>query len=260
MKRFVITGCARSGTGYTARLFTQLGVETEHETVFSPYAETFAGWGAAPGESSWLAAPFIDRLPAGTVVLHQVRHPVDVIRSLLGVHFFDQTGTQLRRDARSLAQVARARGVSGATRRLFSGAWWGRGRRLRSDFVAFIQRHCPTVLDCDDEVERCVRYWIAWNRLVEDQASQADVSYQRYRLEDLDAPLVVQVLDLLGKAVSRDAVVAALRSLPTNANTRPGLPSRSPLAPLSSELVAVARRYGYELELGRATPGSRPTA
>lgn len=259
MKRFVITGCARSGTGYTASLFTQLGVETGHETVFSPYTETFAGWGAAPGESSWLAAPFIDRLPPGTVVLHQVRRPVDVIQSLLGVHFFDQTGTQLRRDARSLAQVVRARGVRGFTRRLVSGRWQGRGRRLRSDFVAFIQRHCPAVLDSDDEIERCVRYWIAWNRLIEDQASKADVIYERYRLEDLDAALVVRLFEVLGTEVTRDAAVASLRSLPTNTNTRPAPPVRGSLTPLSSELISAARRYGYELELGTATSRSRRT-
>jgi hypothetical protein len=250
VKHFVITGCARSGTGYTAELLTRLGLTTEHETVFSPYTEAFPGWGAAPGESSWLAAPFIHQLPPGTVVLHQLRHPDAVVRSLLGIHFFDREVSQVTRDVRSLLQVARARGLGGLSRRLLSGQWRGRGRRLRSDFVGFVERHCPEVFERDDELERCETYWLRWNGLVEEQASQAEVAYKRYRIEELDADLVMELLDLLGEPLEKDAVVAALDALPTSVNTRPTTLHPGPSERVSSELVAAARRYGYDMDQG----------
>lgn len=247
MDHFVITGCARSGTGYMASLFTHLGLETQHETVFSPYSQGFEGWSTAPGESSWLAAPFIHELPPGTIVLHQIRHPLSVVQSLLGIRFFASDATQVGRNIRSLAQVARARGSMGVARRLISGRWRGRGKRLRSDFFRFVEHHCPEVFEADDEATRCSRYWVGWNRLVEEEAEQADVVYMRYRIEEVDAAFVTNVLGLLGQSVDEVRVVDAIGRLPTDLNTRsPGSIQDLP-SPVSPELVTLARGYGYSL-------------
>lgn len=88
---FVVTGCARSGTAHAAAVLTALGAPCGHGAIFHPdtLAATFAR-GRRPvwprqvaGDASWFAAPFLGRLPEGAAVLHQVRDPLAVIRSLL---------------------------------------------------------------------------------------------------------------------------------------------------------------------------------
>ena len=95
----IIRGSGRCGTGFCAELLTSAGVVCTHEQVF-----TLHGWSHAyhqirirrrhpemrlVGDSSWLAAPHINRpeLHSATVV-HLVREPRLVIRSLLRMGFF----------------------------------------------------------------------------------------------------------------------------------------------------------------------------
>ncbi len=94
--RLLITGCGRSGTGYVSTLLSRLGLPCSHEVV---YGEALCSTGAQPvwsdalrAEASWLAAPYLGSLPAGTIVLHQVREPVSVVRSFLRIRFFEGNG------------------------------------------------------------------------------------------------------------------------------------------------------------------------
>lgn len=80
----VITGTGRCGTGYMAALLNEMGVPAGHEKVFTPY-------GISPDDRwrvdvSWLAGPVFaeHKLPA----VNLVRHPEDVISSLIGIRFF----------------------------------------------------------------------------------------------------------------------------------------------------------------------------
>jgi hypothetical protein len=247
---FLITGCARSGTGYTASLFSELGVPCGHEAVFTPYSTGFEGWGTAQGESSWLAVPFVEQLPAGTVVLHQVRHPAAVIGSLLAIGFFSERGSRSGRDWRSRWQVARARGVRSIVSRLATKEGRARARRKRSDFVDFLRGHCPAVMAEPDEWSRAARYWVDWNRAAARAADRTDLVYVTYRVEDLDTRQAEKLLALVGAAVDDAAVAAAVRRLPSDTNTRPraGAPPR---AERSLRGVAgmedLAATYGYEL-------------
>lgn len=92
--RFVVTGCGRSGTGYVSALFGRLGIPCGHESLFRPanlIDRVQLDWpNTIPGDASWLAAPFVAALPPGTVVLHQLRDPVAVVRSFLRIRFFEQ--------------------------------------------------------------------------------------------------------------------------------------------------------------------------
>ena len=91
-ERFLITGCGRSGTGYIAQLLSALGLPCGHEKIFSLPAvvrEKLAWPETWPGDSSWLAVPFLDELPEGTAVLHQVRDPLAVVRSFARIRFFE---------------------------------------------------------------------------------------------------------------------------------------------------------------------------
>jgi hypothetical protein len=82
--RFLIVGTGRSGTGYTSKLLTASGISCSHELVYSPWGikHTFR----FKGDASWIAVPFLSDFKG--VVLHQVRHPISVIRSLVGIKFF----------------------------------------------------------------------------------------------------------------------------------------------------------------------------
>ncbi|MCP3914054.1 MAG: hypothetical protein GY711_00685 [bacterium] len=211
--RFVVTGCGRSGTGYTSGLITQLGLPCGHERVFNPYdlldAEVF--WPPnVPGDSSWLAAPLLGYLESGTRVLHQVRDPLAVVRSLVRTRFFDDPS--LYRD--------------------------------------FAEQLCPELAQ-GSAVERSARYWVSWNRMVEEQARSAGLPYMRYRLEDYSPELVRQMTEFLQHEASTERITAALANHPTDFNTR-GDKSHDEeivleaLDPnLENQLTHLASHYGY---------------
>jgi hypothetical protein len=78
-KKLLVTGCARSGTQFSAVLFDQLGLGIGHEKM------------GRDGIASWCMAVDAEWVPWGEVrtrfcfehVFHQVRHPLAVIRSSL---------------------------------------------------------------------------------------------------------------------------------------------------------------------------------
>lgn len=83
----LVTGTGRCGTGYIQRVLeavTPEEIEFGHEAVFGP--DGFRGEvNNKYGDVSWLAAPFIPDLKKhGVAIIHLVRHPLAVIRSLRG--------------------------------------------------------------------------------------------------------------------------------------------------------------------------------
>lgn len=76
---FLVTGCGRSGTGWAAKVFTGLGLDCGHERSFN-----IARHGPLDAsDSSWLAMPFLDRLPENTFLVHVVRRATDVVTSVI---------------------------------------------------------------------------------------------------------------------------------------------------------------------------------
>jgi len=73
-----VIGTGRSGSGYIARVLSEAGARCGHESWFNPLDERAPG---LLGDSSWCAVPDLDGF-AGAV-FHQVRHPLDVISSLV---------------------------------------------------------------------------------------------------------------------------------------------------------------------------------
>ena len=134
MKRFLVTGSGRSGTRYTATLFNALDVPCGHEDVFGRpqgIGRRPIDWKSYQGDASWLAVPL---LPLDeVVVLHQVRHPLDVVRSLVG------TGV-LREDRN--------------------------GR-----FPRFLRKCFPEVLAVESEIERAAWRWRILNERIEPHAA-----------------------------------------------------------------------------------------
>ena len=91
---FVITGSARSELAFTSRVYTALGVPCGHEDVFHTAAFERGGtlfWPPSlAGDTSWFAAPVLAKLPASSVVIHQVRDPLATIHDLHSSRFFER--------------------------------------------------------------------------------------------------------------------------------------------------------------------------
>ncbi len=216
-ERFLITGCGRSGTGYTAQLLTALGYQCGHEEIFSITAVS-GGRVAWPdtylGDSSWLAAPYLHEMPAGTAILHQVRDPLAVVRSLVRIRLFEVPGPYLEFLASHLEGIDR----------------------------------CPPV-------EAALRYWDEWNGLVEEASEIEGLTYCRYHLEEIDDATIASLLEHLGRTIDLDVVQRELQQRPTDYNTR-GDVSRDdgiswetlPDCEAARAVAERATRYGYPLE------------
>ncbi|WP_250464980.1 hypothetical protein [Microbulbifer litoralis] len=227
-KRFVITGCGRSGTTYTAQLLNRLGCTCRHEKFFngkgrpSRLSEYLARtglrrlqWRMPPyGEAAWEAAPLLSLLPEETLVFHQLRHPLEFIRS---------------------------RHKKG----------WVHGRYRHRHLPQFPQ-YCKArfaALPLVQQVDRLARFWIDWNALVESRAGQR--SYMCYRIEDFDLPLLLEILARIGFPHDPGAVGDIFAALPTDLNTRGRKRDDITLELLPDgtrrDLEAAAAHYGYRL-------------
>jgi len=218
VRRFLVTGAGRSGTGYIANVLTALGCLTGHEDIFGPKklreADEILWPPDVPGDSSWLGAPYLDALPAGTVVLHQVREPVANVRSSLRIEFF----------------------------------------RTPSWYRSFAEQHAPTLL-LGSEVERCLRYWLEWNRMAERAKTKPELDYFRYRLEDIDREIVAEICLRIGLDVTLPRIDEVLAQMPRDYNTRGDKTQDaewrwSDLPPGETKRAAekLAASYGYGIE------------
>lgn len=236
VRRFIVTGCGRSGTKWAAQALTAAGLPCGHEIVFHPRVRRpmWSRW--VPGEASWLAVPYLGRL-GGVTVVHQVRHPLDVIRSLCDIKLFDPGAGRLwyrvpdvrlrRASARLLHRVCQPR-----SQELPSGV-------LHSDYARFVHHWCAPVASEVGPLAKSTRYWMIWNALVEPFASL------RVRLEDLQPGSLAlhEVIDHLGggAASAADGVSRTInRRAVSESLTWDDLPLH-----LVDDVRAQADRYGY---------------
>lgn len=122
----MVTGTGRCGTRYASHVLRAAGVECGHEDVFT-FPTVNKGrapeWGALDADVSWLAVPHLPRLDARTVLL--VRHPLDVVHSMLAL------------------------------------GWFADGQRLLVSRA--VERHRPEVLAETTRADRCLALWLHWN-------------------------------------------------------------------------------------------------
>lgn len=85
--KLLVTGTGRCGTGYMARCFSRLGLLCGHEEVFTPYGPVKERMSKWHGESSWLAAPYVDGLK-GVRIINVVRDPYRVLDSMNAIEGF----------------------------------------------------------------------------------------------------------------------------------------------------------------------------
>ena len=207
LKRFLVTGCPRSGTKYTTTLFRHLGVHVEHEKVFG-VGEALGRrphrWRVFEGDVSWLAVPFLPLHgeDEDVVVLHQLRHPLEFVRSVVGFGFLSDERADLA-------------------------------------FPQVVRRHAPEVYEPATQPERGATMWKVWNARAE---PHADITY---RLEDLDADLLLELCRMIELPVTEEQVAFAIEELPKNINRRvrdESVPWEA-IEPIVGEAAA---HYGYE--------------
>ena len=216
-RNFVITGTGRSGTGYVSKLLGELGVNCGHESVFHPVTKEvdFVDY---QGDASWLAAPFVRSLANKVMVFHQVRNPIAVAQSFVGIGFFNQNPTPDH-----TPYLRFIRGITGNN---------------------FEHLTAPE--------ERFMFHWVNWNIYVERQASNAKCRYLRYKIEDFTAQFLLDCFFRpLGVDRSIDEIKAAQTVIGTTTNRRSRnlLINKEMLAkyPIFTQFEALAKRYGYNL-------------
>ena len=177
--RFVATGTGRCGTRYLATLMSETDLPVGHEAAFGPGG--FAGWPLIRGDCSWLALPYLEHLAFGpTTILHLTRHPLDVLRSLVGIGFW--------RDDPDDGHLP---------------------------YRKFAEQVAPDVMGHESEVARAMRWIVEANDLA---ASFRDHHVRVEAIGNHDG--YAQLLDVLGISRKADAIDMALSRVPTNVNSR----------------------------------------
>lgn len=223
MRKFVVTGCGRSGTAFAAQLLAGAGARVGHEKLFHP-ATSAPSLEGVDGDVSWYAVPWLGELPDEVVILHLVRHPEPTIGSWLGREVFVRFPwrEQIRNLGRRLIHRPLPQAGPLPTWR-------------------FLWRHCPHAMQGDSEVARIAQYWVDWNLRVEHESNEK----QRLivRLDELSRPeTLVRIFDLLD--VVADPVQVS-RSAGAPLNVGRGRSAQLALLPsrLRSEVHSLADRY-----------------
>jgi len=246
-RTFVVTGSGRSGTEFISLALSAAGVRCGHEAVFGPRTTGVPPFGPWTGDASWLAAPFLADLPAGTAVLHQVRDPFSVISSWYGLRFLADDGPYSSRTAsgllRLLAHEASTRWARSRGRRVF----------VARDYERFVARHLPAAVEPASRLDRCMRYWVGWNEMVERAADRSEIDYLRFKLEEVDARWP-EILGFIGVDAVEGARPPDLRR--SSAGGRASQPNARPHhevlrreqlveSPEYERVCELAIRYGY---------------
>ncbi len=88
MSRLLVVGTGRCGTRYASHVLSAAGVRCGHEQVFTfrvALGIRQPRWATFTADSSWLAVPSLP-VKARTILL--VRHPLDVVHSMLQLGWF----------------------------------------------------------------------------------------------------------------------------------------------------------------------------
>lgn len=209
MKRVLVTGIGRSGTAYMAKLLTDVGLPCGHEKVYDSATKHNPDWGDARAESSWFSAPWVDRVPDRTFVLHVVRHPMNWLSSW--VH---TVWTPDRLMAPPINYITRHTGID-----------WAREVK-------------------EDVISASMRLWVSWNAMIEASPTPT----LRHRVEFDKEPLIA-ALSHAGAHCGPELPAAALMvSKKTNGREHPSLSwddckDRRGAARFREK----AKRYGYDV-------------
>ena len=149
--QFVVIGTPRSGTNYFSVLCRANGVICSHEDYFTEYGPILRNPNRrfdTIGDVSWLAPPF---LPEESMkIIHQVRNPLKVVRSIHSMGLFHREFDANRRP-----------------------------------FIELLRKHFSPD---DDPLRSAMRFYVEWNAKCEDLTQKRyqveRLDEERYRLGD----------------------------------------------------------------------------
>lgn len=208
--RYVVTGCAGSGTRWASMLLSLLGSACGHQTVYRVDGVHTKGryLRRLRGDSSFFAAPYTHTLP----VLRVMRDPLKVVRSL------DQMNGFLADD--------------------------GTGDDALT--TAYITRHLPDVAGAPDRLGRLIRYVTNWDAIIAatgeirtlrvDQADRPEIADLAWHFAGVE--VTRQQLD---PAVNRAGDFANSHGGPSSTIEWPQIDDH----PDGHLLTAKARKWGY---------------
>ena len=222
--KYIVVSSPRSGTGYTAKVLSRLGLNCGHETQFFPGRAVYHKPGEKFwGDSSWLAAPFLDKMPPGTLILHQLRDPIKTLDSM-------------------------------SARRQLRGNTTPGGQGPRGEYTKFLKVYFDDWESRESQHDRLARFWVEWNLKIEKQESNPNLQYLRYKIEDIDEELLLSIASLIGAPTpAPDQLQSALH---TNTRTNHRLGKANRITPWAEEFLradseiaervrSLSERYGY---------------
>lgn len=223
-RRFLVCGTGHSATGWASRALTDLGLPCGHETVFDWKGDSGSKqrWASLRGDAAWPAAGWFDRLEGTERIVHLVREPLRVVRSLLGIRMFAD-----RCDCHPEQP----------------------GVHLATPYARFMLSRLPSLQEPEDELGRAIRWVSGWTHHIAHEARLGQLEYRRCRAEDLQDPdELAQLARWLGSRATPRQAAQANRTLGTRTNTHDPveLEWREVEAhPLGEELVGHAEELGY---------------
>ncbi len=222
--KYIVVSSPRSGTGYTAEALNRLGLNCGHETWFFPGQAVYHKPGEKFwGDSSWLAAPFLDKMPPGTLVLHQTRDPIKTLDSMSG-----------RRQLRGNTEPA--------------------GEGPRGEYTKFLKVYFDNWESRESQQERLARFWVEWNLKIQKQEGNPKLRYLRYKIEDMNEELLLSIASLIGAPTP---IAEQLRlALHTDTNTNHRVGQANTIVPWAEEFLrsdnklaerarSLSEAYGY---------------
>ncbi len=227
MGRFVVSSTGRSGTHRIDKLLRLCGFSCGHEQIFTREWTLQYVRGETPfqlpewpnnlsGDASRYSPPAVKDLPEDVLVLHQVRHPVDTIKSFLALRWLDKYVESEQ------------------------------GYML---YHKYIEPEKTTF-------QKLCQLWVNCNKAIEAVALLRPSMYFRYRLEDLELSnkdrgisLLMGITERISKTqnVPKRAAYHALRKVPEN-HYHGSYARKKPLITwndLPSDVQDLATRYGY---------------
>lgn len=207
--RFIVTGTGRSGTKYASAVFTAMGLKCTHQKVYTEFSDERPPiWDGRVGDASAFAAPKLDAVPDTTLVIHQVRNPWLVVRSLV--------------EAQHLPPL--------------------RDVPSKNAGVAYYRAHCDYT-DHENPLLRAAHLWWRWNVMIE-ASMLGRGNYVLHRLEDYTVERVEHLLKLLGYEFTfemREAFEAVPQTT-GSINPRGPVPD---LRDMPHGFWGMVNRYGY---------------
>lgn len=143
--KYLIVGAPRSGTKFMSQAFNSIGISCGHERIFGPskiakqtqltlklVEERLLRFSNLEAEASWYAVPFLscrfNLINQKNIIIHVVRHPIDVIESLLAIKLFS---------------------------------------RSSDDFsMNYALKRTPSIHKNDSEIVKCCKFYLHWNNKI----------------------------------------------------------------------------------------------